>query len=127
MSEIPLVLTPLKENQVRTIITSNAYGTVYLLETYEGDTDSNFNYNLDDGKAVKRLEALDEFAFTGSMNWIANNRQLVMYNSPEDESKDITWKVYNFEKNRLTEHRVMGKYPNQFGMTQIFNTDQRLY
>ncbi|KSU47673.1 hypothetical protein AS033_15575 [Exiguobacterium indicum] len=51
----------------------------------------------------------------------------VMYNSPEDESKDITWKVYNFEKNRLTEHRMMGKSPNQLGMTQIFNTDQRLY
>lgn len=127
VSEIPLALPPLKKDQSRTLITANAYGTLYLLETFEEDTISESKYYLDNGKTVKRIKALDEFAYTGSMDSIANNRQLVMYSSPKDGSKDIVWNVYDFETNKLTEHRVTGKYSNRFGMTQIFNTNQRLY
>lgn len=71
--------------------------------------------------------ALDEFDYTGSMDSIADNRQLLMYGSMEDDSKDIVWSIYDFETNKVTEHRVTGKYPNQCGMTQTFNTEQRLY
>lgn len=45
----------------------------------------------------------------------------------DDGSKDITWSIYDFETNKVTKHRLTGKYPNQFGRTQTFNTDKKLY
>lgn len=76
---------------------------------------------------IRRFKALDEFAYTDSMDLISDNRQLLMYGSMDDGSKDITWSIYDFETNKVIKHRVTGKYPNQFGMTQTFNTDKKLY
>jgi len=127
VSEIPLVLPTLKKDQSRTLITSNDYGTLYLVENYEGDDVIGFNYYLDDGKKVRGIKALDDIDYTGSMDLISNNRQLVMYDLMEDGSKDISWSIYDFEKDKLIKHRVTGKYPNQFDKTRTFNTDERLY
>jgi len=127
VSEMPLVLPPLKKNQSRTLVTANSYGLLYLIETHDDESISGSKYYLDDGKNVRRVKALDEFAYTGSMDLISDNRQLLMYGSMDDGSKDIAWSIYDFETNKVTKHRVTSKYPNQFGMTQTFNTDQKLY
>lgn len=76
---------------------------------------------------VQRVKALDEFAYKGSMDLISDNRKLLMYGAMEDGSKDISWSIYDFDANKVINHRVTGKYPNQFGMTQTFNTDKKLY
>lgn len=127
VSEIPLVLSILKKNQSRILVTANAYGTLYLLETHDDESITESEYYLDDGKKVRRVKALDEFAYTGSMDLISDNRQLLIYGSMEDGSKNIAWSIYDFEKDELTKHRVTGEHPNQFGMTQTFNTDKKLY
>lgn len=127
VSEVPLILPTLKKNQSRTLVTANAYGTLYLLETHDDESIIESKYYLDDGKKVRRVKALDEFAYTGSMDLISDNRQLLMYGAMDDGSKDIAWSIYDFETNEVTKHQVTSKYPNQFGMTQMFNTDQKLY
>ncbi|MGX9808960.1 hypothetical protein ACV3PA_17210 (plasmid) [Exiguobacterium acetylicum] len=131
VKEVPFVSPDPKQHQSRTLVSSNVFGTLYLLETgqenKEGDVISRYDYYLDNGKVVKKIKALDEFAYNGSMDLISNNSQLLLYDSPVDQSKDIVWKIYDFKTDKLIEHRVTGKYRNQFNRTQIFNTEERLY
>jgi len=128
VKEVPFVSPAPKQHQSRTLVSSNVFGTLYLLETTdENDVINKFDYYLDNGKSVKKIKALDKFAYSGSMDLISDNRQLLLYDSPEDQSKDIVWRIYDFKTDKLSEHRVTGKYPNQFNSTQIFNTDERLY
>ncbi len=53
VSEVPLILPSLKEDQSRTLVTANAYGTLYLLETHDDESIIESKYYLDDGKKSK--------------------------------------------------------------------------
>ena len=128
IKEVSFVSPPPKQNQSRTLVSSNEFGTLYILETTdENDVINKFDYYLDNGKSVKKIKALNKFAYNGSMDLISDNRQLLLYDSPKDQSKDIVWRIYDFKTDKLSEHRVTAKYPNQFNSTHIFNTDERLY